>query len=402
VSRISIINLLKELKINQSDLINYAKSINIDFKNTSISKEDADKIRLHFKGETMSENKINEKRAKDLNVIYYGSAGTGKTREAMEDVKQLTGEEHDTAKKDYQEEIVRIEKDENISKAEQRKKIKEIKSQNNYQAYPLVEFTTFHPSYQYQEFIEGINIKEQDGNISYEVKDGIFKKIAKRALANRDKNYVLIIDEINRGNISAIFGELFTLLEESKRDGNKEALSIALPYSQEKFSVPNNLYVIGTMNTTDKSISLLDVALRRRFKFIEVVPDYEAIPKFQDLDLVKMLQAINNRLIALKGEEFQIGHSYFLKAEGIGDLQEIFKYKIIPLLKEYFHNDWEVICAVLGQDHNSENNPLLETLVEQKDLFKSSADKFKAQKNKKMIFKLKDDFSLRDLTSIYE
>lgn len=396
--------LKQEFNLNREQKIELYKQIGKRY----IDEDEANQIRKKFQ----VAKKINIKEeiytmSKDLNIIYYGPAGTGKTREALQKVEELTGEKYITASKDYNEEIKEIERNENLSKNAQKKQIKEIKGQEDYQAYPLVEFSTFHPSYQYQEFIEGISIKEVDGTTSYEVKHGVFKKIAKRALENHDKNYVLIIDEINRGNISSIFGEFFTLLEDKKRvsssekEENEEAVSITLPYSQEKLLVPDNLYIIGTMNTTDKSISLLDVALRRRFKFIAVEPDYEILVDIDNLKLSNMLQAINKRLAVLKGEDFQIGHSYFLGANSIEDLQSIFEYKIIPLLKEYFHSDWESICAILNQDYQTigDTGLLINKFTIENNLFKENS-KFSKIITKKKTLKLNTSFSINELETI--
>ena len=132
---------------------------------------------------------------------------------------------------------------------------------------------TFHQSFAYEDFVEGIRPKLDDEGIGYELRDGVFKRIVNAARENPERRYVLIIDEINRGNIPKIFGELITLIEDSKRLGETDGMSVTLPYSNEEFGVPSNLYIIGTMNTADRSILLLDTALRRRFDFVEMMPD---------------------------------------------------------------------------------------------------------------------------------
>ena len=162
------------------------------------------------------------------------------------------------------------------------------------------------------------------------------------------KNHVLIIDEINRGNVSAIFGELITLLEEDKRKGNKEHTEAVLPYSGDKFSVPNNVYIIGTMNTADRSVEALDTALRRRFSFVEMQPDPNILSKVGEVDLSKLLETINQRIEILIDKDHQIGHSYFIGIQDLDDLRRTFKDKIIPLLEEYFYGDFGKIGLVLG------------------------------------------------------
>ena len=162
------------------------------------------------------------------------------------------------------------------------------------------------------------------------------------------KNHVLIIDEINRGNVSAIFGELITLLEEDKRKGNKEHTEAVLPYSGDNFSVPNNVYIIGTMNTADRSVEALDTALRRRFSFVEMQPKPDILSKVGEVDLSKLLKTINQRIELLIDKDHQIGHSYFIGIEDLDGLKRTFKDKIIPLLEEYFYGDFGKIGLVLG------------------------------------------------------
>lgn len=163
------------------------------------------------------------------------------------------------------------------------------------------------------------------------------------------KPYILIIDEINRGNISKILGELITLIEESKRIGEKEELKVRLPYSNEEFGVPSNLYIIGTMNTADRSIALLDTALRRRFEFIEMTPEYKDLSTdCEGVNLQKLLEIMNDRIEFLLDREHTIGHSFFIDVDSMDKLRKVFKLKIIPLLQEYFYEDYAKIYAVFN------------------------------------------------------
>ena len=211
---------------------------------------------------------------------------------------------------------------------------------------------TFHQSYSYEEFIEGIrpvlNPAEQNGAIGFEIKDGVFKEMCSIARRDPSNRYLLIIDEINRGNISKVFGELITLLEDDKR----EVLTVQLPYSKEEFTVPKNLYVLGTMNTADRSIALLDIALRRRFNFIEIMPDYSLIEKNIDgIDLATLLKTVNQKLEIMTDRDHQIGHSYFMNVDDLQDLHSVWYNKVLPLLSEYFYNDWDRLIEVVGVYH---------------------------------------------------
>lgn len=179
---------------------------------------------------------------------------------------------------------------------------------------------------------------------------------------NNDKPYVIIIDEINRGNVASIFGELITLIETNKRSGGNEELSVILPYSKKEFTVPNNVYIVGTMNTADRSVEALDTALRRRFSFREIMPDYSIIEKelgdknfWNNSSISKILEKINKRITCLIDRDHQIGHSYFLRLKDVPSqeinsaIATIFSENIIPLLQEYFFNDFSKIGMVIGE-----------------------------------------------------
>ena len=253
-------------------------------------------------------------------IILQGAPGTGKTYSSSEIAVKLIDENAPS------------------DRAELMKRYKELVDKEQ------IFFMTFHQSMDYEEFVEGIKPKTINGNIAYELENGIFKEACKSAENNK---VVLIIDEINRGNISKIFGELITLLEVDKRKGKENEIEVILPYSKEKFSVPDNLYIIGTMNTADRSIGYIDYALRRRFAFISIKADKLAIENYYDNKnsdckdkAINLFDEIKNLIDKNINEEFEaddimIGHSYFM-AQNFEELQNKLEYEIKPLLLEYF------------------------------------------------------------------
>src|SRR5574344_1342115 len=431
-----------------------------------------------------------------LNQILYGSPGTGKTFNTINKALEIIDSDFYQQNKDNREALK--EKFEEYKKAGQ------------------IEFITFHQSFSYEEFVEGIKAETSEANISYEVKSGVFKKLSNKSLQNFNqsneniknkkdfetvfkefildklkddekleirmkkssffikevdenkisfdksggesqhvlliknlknmyeaeenkiiigglsqyynplleyllknseikntdkeplKNYILIIDEINRGNISKIFGELITLIEPSKRIGADEEIRLKLPYSgdsEEPFGVPKNLYIIGTMNTADRSIAPIDTALRRRFVFEEMAPNPNLLSKDKikvqvlkddktdtGIELDKLLEAINTRIEYLYDRDHTIGHAYLIDVKNLDDLKFAFKNKIIPLLAEYFYEDWENIDLVLNKngmiEEENSNNDYLKNInkINGKKIYKVSDKNWEA-KNFEKIYK---------------
>ncbi|MFL9895961.1 McrB family protein [Paraburkholderia sp. RL17-381-BIF-C] len=234
------------------------------------------------------------------------------------------------------------------------------------------EMVTFHPSYSYEDFVEGlrpVEVESEDDSTSFEIMpvDGVFKRLCDRARRDPAHRYAVVIDEVNRGNIAKIFGELITLIEQDKRlrideQGNVVGgVEVRLPYTGHLFGVPENVDLYGTMNTSDRSIALVDIALRRRFTFTHLPPDPSAIPGATNqpegcidgedgnpIDLRCMLRVINARLTVLRGRDACIGHGYLTNVRDLGGLQRAFTDGIIPLLQEHFFEDWTGIAQVLS------------------------------------------------------
>jgi len=387
--------------VNSSQYLELIKTLNDKFleDDSSIKNFPELSYQASLSDENYTEIASDSHRQKNMpvNMILYGPPGTGKTYDTVSKAMQIfniTNDDYLVLKKQFD----------------------ALKSEGR------IEFVTFHQSFSYEDFVEGIRAETNDkGELSYSIKDGIFKKIAIGALFSKfdeeftedldelweeaksknryqnkittddayDRNnyehkklilsackiaeftagtgepYVLIIDEINRGNTSRVFGELITLIETTKRAGTNEVMDAILPYSQEIFTVPDNLYIIGTMNTADRSLALMDTALRRRFDFIEKMPDISLIKDIDEnplritvedkiIDIQLMLQTINDRIEALYDREHTIGHAFFMKLKDeptVEKLAYIFRNNILPLLEEYFFEDWDKITKILGKSN---------------------------------------------------
>lgn len=281
-----------------------------------------------------------------INVIFYGPPGTGKTFKAINRALEII--HCDNA---Y------------CSQGQDRPQL--VAEFKQLQKEGRIEFVTFHQAYSYEEFVEGIRPKLNQSNIEYELHEGVFKRIARAARESQNGgNYVLIIDEINRGNISKIFGELITLIEEDKREGAESEIRTTLPYSKKPFCVPANLYIIGTMNTADRSIALMDIALRRRFTFEEFMPQYAETGldacDVHGLNLGGLLRALNERIAILLDPDHQVGHSFFIKIKDVNDASDqkrmlftLWYRELVPLFQEYFYNDYEKLKQLLGKYSNA-------------------------------------------------
>ena len=306
----------------------------------------------HKIGEKLFRLLINSQssRKMNLNQILYGPPGTGKTYNVINEALAII--ENKDSDKDY------------ITKTDDERKIITTRF-NKLKTEGRISFITFHQSYSYEDFVLGI-MPDLDSSASSGLKfirkEGVFYRIVQKAIIDRENKYVLVIDEINRANISRVFGELITLIEDDKRINQINELKVQLPNEKieknskgediiNEFGVPSNLYILGTMNTADKSIAALDIALRRRFVFKPYYPD---VTKIEDNNLASLMKKLNDLIEDdsngsnkfYKGADFTIGHSYFMK-KNINDKADIFNNKVIPLLMEYYMNNISLVKDLL-------------------------------------------------------
>lgn len=265
-------------------------------------------------------------------VILYGPPGTGKTWRALALAKELA------ARHAFSKSVEQLDMQESAS----------LVGESG-----LVRVCTFHPNWGYEDFLEGIRPQATDGVISFRERDGVFKALCLEAVRTLDKNFYLVIDEINRGDLPRIFGELMTVMELDKRDQ-----PVTLPVSAKTFRIPCNVFIVGTMNTADRSISLLDAAVRRRFAFIELMPDTSCLGgrTVHGLPLGPWLEALNARVrkhLKRDARNLQVGHAYLMPAAGItsfSDFALILRDEIVPLLEEYCYDDFHTLQQILGKD----------------------------------------------------
>lgn len=416
-------NAIYDVDFNELDIKQWNQKTLTDISENKY-KDFCKKIEKIFNNNAKEDKNMN---SQPLNQILYGPPGTGKTYNTIIKAMDIINPK-----------LVQRDKDGNVEKYDTLKnKFDELKQQGQ------IEFVTFHQSYSYEEFVEGIKPDLESNELKYKLEDGIFKKICNSAKINIEgdfekiysqfieeidenhefktqkgsfkirvndndgltirtgdnfeketcgtitkeqiknqtftsigrkqkleaitkylkekygltfsasntvKPHILIIDEINRGDVSKIFGELITLIEEDKRIGKEHQMTVTLPYSREPFGVPNNLYIIGTMNTADRSIALLDTALRRRFDFEEIMPKPELLrgKDIEGVDLEQLLTKINDRIKNEYDRDHQIGHSYLMSVKDKEDLERAYKNRILPLLNEYFYNDINTVAKILN------------------------------------------------------
>jgi 5-methylcytosine-specific restriction protein B len=275
-------------------------------------------------------------------VVLYGPPGTGKTfharRFAAWWLLKQSGDQHP-------EQV--LASDEAVAAAEEKLSggsPSEIDDPKQW------SFTTFHPSYAYEDFVEGFRpLPDDEGYTTLGLEDGIFKRVCGAAGRDPNATYLLIIDEINRANVAKVFGELITMLERDKR-----GLPVVLPQSKERFVVPPNVFVLGTMNTADRSVALLDVALRRRFAFVELMPDPDLIEQaVGPLKLGDFLAGLNREVASVAGREKQIGHAYLMPGGQVvaepAKFARAFWMEILPLLQEYCYEEYGQLAEILGE-----------------------------------------------------
>lgn len=277
-------------------------------------------------------------------------------------------------------------------------------------------FVTFHQSFSYEDFVEGIRPEydEKNNTVDYSPKPGVFKSICAEAREHKEKQYAVFIDEINRGNISEILGELISLIEVDKRQGMANELSVTLPYSKSVFVVPQNLNIYGTMNSADRSVGAIDIALRRRFKFIPLMPDSASIEKellmngvnpnnIDGIDVIRLFNTMNNRIELLLDRNHLLGQALFLKVRNGSDLVEAVRDKVVPLLEEYFFNDLQKVQLIFA-DLDENGNLRSDAIYKHEELYIDDHFEYFGDyllDDKKHYF-INDSIGVEDLKHIYE
>ncbi|WCL82242.1 AAA family ATPase [Saprospira sp. CCB-QB6] len=271
-----------------------------------------------------------QEKERPLNQLYYGPSACGKTRAARLEALSIC-------------EGLPLAQIQQLSAKDIEDRLEEQREAGH------LAILAFHPSMSYEDFMEGIKPKMQANQLTYVLEEGLFKRIAKAALAQPLKRFVLFIDELNRAAVGQVFGELLSLLSPENRLGGTEPLHIQLPYSKETFALPNNLYIIATMNEGDRSLHSLDWALRRRFHAISLRPQPQLLGQCQGIDLNQLLTSLNQRIRLHFSAAQELGHGYFLGIRQLEELQQCFEQQILPLLESYAYGQIELLGPVLGQ-----------------------------------------------------
>ena len=330
------------------------------------------------------------------NTIFYGPPGTGKTFISIPKAVSLCLNEELSLEelRERREDLM--------------KEYKELRKNGR------IEIVTFHQSFAYEEFVEGLrpstkikreNQSESRVGFHLEVRDGVFKRMCDKAIKDPSNSYVLVIDEINRANISKVFGELITLIETDKRLKKPNEITVTLPYSEKtEFGVPANLHIIGTMNTADRSIADIDTALRRRFDFEELLPDADRIKSIlqlcDGLSIQQFFNRMNERIESEIDREHQIGHSYFIGCHTESEFKKRMNRNVIPLLSEYFFEDRKKIAEVIESKQIDEKMSSFDGCFFEAQKIESLNSESNTSKGPSLRWTVKKEFELENLKTV--